>query len=86
LVLLASSLPLKLMMSCIQEIQRQHPVPASLAILETHHHCQHVLECGASGVLLNGFSVQELFDKIDYLQARQKTPGSNALHAPDPGW
>ena len=81
LVLLASSLLLEEATTCIREIQKLRPQPISLAILEGHHRYQQVLSVGVSDVLMNGYSVQELFDKIDFLQV-----SSAAFHVSNPGF
>lgn len=83
LVLLGSSLLLEEVITCIREIQKQRPLPASLAILEDHRQFQRVLDVGVSDVLMNGYSVQELFEKIDFLHVSSASYGLNPDFAVD---
>jgi two-component SAPR family response regulator len=73
LVLLSSNLYFEEVITCVKAIRQQRPRQVSLVLLDDHHEYQRLLEFGVSEILMDGYSVQELFDRIDYLQV------SNAL-------
>lgn len=68
LVLLASNLLFEEVVTCINAVQRLRPRPESLVLLEDHHDYARLLDYGVSDILMNGYSVQELFEKIDFLR------------------
>lgn len=84
LMLLANNLSQEEMIACARNLKKLRPGLISLAVLEDYRQYQRLLNDGNCEVIMNGFSVQDLYDRIDYLLVASARKPSNPDYAVGP--